>query len=60
MIPEIHIEDYNYGLDEERIAKYPLPERDSTKLLHYKAGEKRVLWRKDVSKICRIFWNRTR
>ena len=40
MIPEIHIEDYNYGLDEERIAKYPLPERDSTKLLHYKAGEK--------------------
>ena len=40
MIPEIHIEDYNYGLDEGRIAKYPLPERDSTKLLHYQAGEK--------------------
>lgn len=38
MIPEIHIEDYNYGLDESRIAKYPLPERDSTKLLHYKKG----------------------
>ena len=38
MIPEIHIEDYNYGLDESRIAKYPLPERDASKLLHYKEG----------------------
>jgi len=39
MIPEIHIEDYNYGLDDSRIAKYPLPERDSTKLLHYKPAD---------------------
>ncbi len=39
MIPEIHIEDYNYGLDEARIAKYPLKERDSSKLLHYCAGK---------------------
>lgn len=38
MIPEIHIEDYNYGLDDARIAKYPLPERDASKLLHYKKG----------------------
>lgn len=38
MIPEIRIEDYNYGLDDSRIAKYPLPERDATKLLHYKNG----------------------
>ena len=38
MIPEIHIEDYNYRLDDSRIAKYPLPERDATKLLHYKSG----------------------
>lgn len=38
MIPEIHIEDYNYNLDDSRIAKYPLPERDSSKLLHYKDG----------------------
>ena len=38
MIPEIHIEDYNYGLDDARIAKYPLPERDASKLLHYKNG----------------------
>ena len=39
MIPEIHIEDYNYGLEDSRIAKYPLPERDASKLLHYKNGE---------------------
>jgi len=39
MIPEIHIEDYNYGLEDSRIAKYPLPERDASKLLHYKGGE---------------------
>lgn len=38
MIPEIHIEDYNYPLDDSRIAKYPLPERDSSKLLYYKDG----------------------
>ena len=38
MIPEIHIEDYNYGLEDDRIAKYPLPERDASKLLHYKDG----------------------
>lgn len=38
MIPEIRIEDYNYGLDDARIAKYPLPERDASKLLHYRDG----------------------
>lgn len=38
MIPVIHIEDYNYGLDDARIAKYPLPQRDASKLLHYKNG----------------------
>lgn len=36
MIPEIHIEDYNYPLPDERIAKYPLSSRDSSKLLKYK------------------------
>lgn len=39
MIPQIHIEDYNYPLPDERIAKYPLPERDSSKLLHYEDGQ---------------------
>lgn len=36
---EIRIEDYNYDLPDERIAKYPLKERDSSKLLVYKNGE---------------------
>ena len=38
MIPDIRIEDYNYPLPDERIAKYPLPQRDSSKLLVYKDG----------------------
>lgn len=36
MIPEIHIEEYNYPLPDERIAKYPLSQRDASKLLCYK------------------------
>ena len=36
MIPEIRIEDYNYFLPDDRIAKYPLPSRDASKLLCYK------------------------
>ena len=36
---EIHIKDYNYPLPDERIAKFPLSERDSSKLLVYKSGE---------------------
>ena len=32
----IQIEDYNYHLPEDRIAKYPLAERDASKLLVYK------------------------
>lgn len=38
MIPEIRIEDFTYDLPDGRIAKYPLPERDSSKLLIYKDG----------------------
>lgn len=34
----IQIKDYNYPLPDERIAKYPLPERDSSKLLVYEKG----------------------
>lgn len=39
MIPELRIEDYNYPLPDERIAKYPLSERDSSKLLRYENGK---------------------
>lgn len=35
----ILIEDYDYGLTDDRIAKYPLEERDSSKLLLYRHGE---------------------
>lgn len=38
MIDDIRIEDYNYLLPDDRIAKYPLPERDSSKLLIYRNG----------------------
>lgn len=35
----IHIDNFDYELPDERIAKYPLVERDSSKLLVYKKGE---------------------
>lgn len=38
MIPSVKIEDYNYPLPDERIAKYPLAERDASKLLRYEDG----------------------
>lgn len=34
----IHIKDFTYDLPDERIAKYPLPERDGSKLLIYRHG----------------------
>jgi len=36
---EIHISDYNYDLPDERIAKFPMAERDHSKLLLYRKGE---------------------
>lgn len=38
MIPEIYIENYNYNLPDDRIAKYPLAERDLSRLLVYSDG----------------------
>lgn len=35
----IHISDYNYELSDERIAKFPLSQRDHSKLLVYQHGE---------------------
>lgn len=35
----IQIKDYNYNLPDERIAKFPLKERDTSKLLVYDKGE---------------------
>ncbi|MCU7547742.1 S-adenosylmethionine:tRNA ribosyltransferase-isomerase [Chitinophagaceae bacterium LB-8] len=36
---EIFIKDYTYSLPQERIAAFPLPERDQSKLLVYKSGK---------------------
>lgn len=36
--PEIRISDYTYPLPQERIAKYPLPVRDQSKLLVFSEG----------------------
>ena len=38
MTQDIEIKDYNYNLPDERIAKFPLPERDSSKMLVYEGG----------------------
>lgn len=36
---DIRIEDYSYELPEERIARFPLEQRDASKLLLYQGGE---------------------
>ena len=38
-VQQIRIEDYDYNLPDERIAKFPLEQRDASKLLVYKNGE---------------------
>ena len=45
---EILIEEYNYPLPDERIAKYPLAERDQSKLLVYRDG------RVSENRFCRV------
>lgn len=37
-IQDIRIEEYQYDLPDDRIAKYPLANRDQSKLLHYQDG----------------------
>lgn len=38
-IQQIRIEEFNYPLTDDRIAKHPLSQRDSSKLLLYRGGE---------------------
>ncbi len=38
-VKDIHIADYTYPLPDDRIAKYPLTNRSSSKLLVYKGGD---------------------
>lgn len=50
-LKNIRIEDYTYDLPDERIAKFPLAERDASKLLIYnegKIGEKRFPETKEI------------
>ena len=49
MVPDIKIEDYNYSLPDTRIAKYPLSERDASKLLIYRNGQPTEACFKDIS-----------
>ncbi len=41
MVQDIRIEDFTYPLPEERIARYPLPQRDDSKLLVFTETTKR-------------------
>ena len=42
MVQDIRIEDYTYSLPEDRIARYPLAQRDDSKLLVFTEGSGRV------------------
>lgn len=46
----ISIQDYTYSLPEDRIAKYPLAERDASKLLVYKEGKIKTDTYRNISK----------
>ena len=39
MISNLNLDDYNYSLENNRIAKYPKSKRDDSKLLVYKEGK---------------------
>ena len=49
----IYIADYNYPLPDERIAKYPLAERDQSKLLVYKPTPNPSLKGREIEKVQR-------
>lgn len=63
-IKDIQIKDFNYPLDDERIAKHPLAEREQCKLLFYRNGEIQDLHFYDVPRLlpekATLVYNNTR
>ena len=63
-IKDIQIKDFNYPLDDERIAKHPLAEREKCKLLFYRNGEIQDLHFYDVPSLlpekATLVYNNTR
>ena len=61
---EITVADYQYILPEDRIAKFPLDDRDTSKLLVYRSGEIAESVFSDIDRFLPadsvIFWNNTR
>lgn len=53
VLKNIKMEDYTYDLPEEKIAKFPLPEREASRLLIWEEGEIRERHFADVTKILR-------
>ena len=49
MLTDIKIEDFNYDLPDERIAKYPLASRDASKLLYYRDEKVEEYGFKDIA-----------
>lgn len=49
----IHISDYQYPLPDERIAKFPIAQRDHSKLLVYRHGEVGRMYSITCLTICR-------
>ena len=74
-LKNIKIEDYTYGLPEERIAKFPLEQREASQLLVYQEGRIDRKYFTDVGELlkpgqtlifnntkvihARIVWNRS-
>lgn len=63
-IQEIRIEDFNYPLSDERIAKHPLSQRDKSKLLLYRGGDISQHHFCDVASLlpdgCKLIYNNTK
>ncbi|TXK52109.1 S-adenosylmethionine:tRNA ribosyltransferase-isomerase [Pontibacter qinzhouensis] len=48
---KLAIKDFVYELPEDKIAKYPLPQRDHSKLLHYQGGQLTDCKFKDIAQL---------